>query len=366
MIGQKHVILSERSGGIEKHVAEIGSHLVRMGHDVCIYARAQYSPDRPAHVRGMHMVYIATVYVKWLETIVHAFLSTLHAIWQKYDIIHYHGVGPATLAWIPRIFARRATVIVTFHSRDQFHQKWGMFARRYLAFGERAAATFPHYCIAVSHIIQVYCRETFKREVVFIPNGSTVKQISKTDQLEQFDIEPGKYILNVGRIVPQKGLQYLIKAFSQIKTDMSLVIVGTPSFSNAYFAELKALAKGNDRIIFAGFQTGETLEQLFAHAYLYCQPSESEGLPVVVLESMSYGTPVLVSDIPENIEAMQHTGFTFVNRDVDDLAEQLTMLLHRADVLKEKGEEAQAVIDTEYNWKRIAEKTEGVYITARH
>ncbi len=366
MIGQKGMVLGERGGGIERHVAKISTYLVESGHDVTIYSRAKYLPEKPERLHGVHLKFIPTLYSKNLEAIIHTFFSSIHALFQGYDIIHYHGVGPATLSWIPRIFARKAKTIVTFHSQDQFHQKWSFFARKYLAFGERASATFPHYCISVSHVIQVYCREHFNREVVYIPNGASPKEVKDSFELEKFGLEEKGYILNVGRIVPQKGLHFLVEAYKKLETEKRLVIVGSSSFSDEYEKKVRTLAKGNSNILFLGYQSGAALEQLFAHAYIYVQASESEGLPVVVLESMSYGVAPLVSDIPENLEAAHHAGFSFKNTDIDDLAKQLNYVLQHEDEVKERGEEAQAVIETKFDWKLITSHIEGVYITARH
>ena len=366
MIGQKGMVLGERGGGIERHVAKISTYLVESGHDVTIYSRAKYLPEKPERLHGVRLKFIPTLYSKNLEAIIHTFFSSIHALFQGYDIIHYHGVGPATLSWIPRVFARKAKTIVTFHSQDQFHQKWSFFARKYLAFGERAAATFPHYCISVSHVIQVYCREHFNREVVYIPNGASPKEVKDFSELEKFGLEEKGYILNVGRIVPQKGLHFLVEAYKKLNTNKRLVIVGSSSFSDEYEKKVRALAKGNSNILFLGYQSGGALEQLFAHAYIYVQASESEGLPVVVLESMSYGVAPLVSDIPENLEAAHHAGFSFKNTNVDDLAKQLKYVLAHPDEVAEKGEEAQAVIETKFDWKLITSHIEGVYITARH
>lgn len=366
MIGQKGMVLGKRAGGIERHVAEVATRLVDGGHDVTVYARAKYDPDRPEQIEGVKLKYIWTLYLKNLEAIIHTFFSTVHALFQKYDIIHYHGVGPATLCWIPKLFARNTSVIVTFHARDQFHTKWGFFARRYLAFGERAAVLFPHYCIAVSHVIQVYCRETFDREVVYIPNGADIREVTASDELEQFDLTSSEYILNVGRIVPQKGLQFLIQAFKQVETNKKLVFVGSPSFSKKYYNELRDMAKGDSRIKFLGFQTGVALDQLYANAYIFCSPSESEGLPLVVLEAMSFGVAPLVSDIPENLEAIHHTGFTFHNADVEDLRHRLQDLIRHPEMVQDRAEEARAVIEIHFNWDEIAKHIESVYITSRH
>lgn len=366
MIGQKGVLLEGRAGGIEKHVAEIGERLVNAGHTVFVYSRKRYMPKTPNIFRGMQIIYIPTLYLKNVETIIYTFFSTLHAIFQKFDVIHYHGVGPATLAWIPRLFARKATVIVTFHSRDRFHQKWGSIGKNYLALGERAAVLFPHYTIAVSHIIQVLCRDVYHREVVYIPNGAEVISTTDTGALKEFGLKASEYFLNVGRIVPQKGLHYLVDAFRQVKTDKQLVIVGAPSFTDDYFLDLKKRALRDPRVHLLGFQKGDTLDQLYAHAFLYVHPSLAEGLPLVVLEAMSHGTAPLVSDIPENMEAMHHGGFSFKSGSIKSLQEALQFAVnHPKDVL-EKSEESQAIIETNFNWDVIARHTESVYITARH
>lgn len=366
MIGQKGVALGERGGGVEKHVAEISRRLVEVGHDVSVYARAKDDLDQPETYHGVHLLYMPTIYTKNLEAIVHTFLSTLHALRQDYDIIHYHGVGPSTLAWIPRLFAREATVITTFHSQDRFHKKWGFFARLYLTFGEWATVHFGQYCIAVSHVLQVYCRDRFARETVYIPNGAELIEVASDDQLDRFGLSPQSYVLTVGRLVPQKGIHLLIEAFKGLQTEKQLVLVGAPSFSQGYYQHIRDLAEGDDRIHFVGYQEGEALQQLYAHAYLYVHPSESEGLPLSVLEAMSYGIVPLVSDIPPNVEVLHHTGFTFPSGDAMALRDALMRLLDHEAVITSQSDEVRAVIEVAFNWDTIAKHTESVYITARH
>lgn len=366
MIGQKGVVLEGRAGGIEKHVAEVTRRLVSFGHNVTLYVRRRYHQSSDSHFAGAKLFYVPTIYTKNLEAIIYTFIATIHAIFQKYDIIHYHGVGPATLAWIPRILSPKTTVIVTFHSQDRFHQKWGWFARKYLALGERAAVTFPHYCIAVSHVIQVYCRDTFGVEVVYIPNGAVGRVVKEKDVLEKFGLRENEYLINVSRLVPHKGQHLLIEAFKMIDTDKDLVFVGAPSFTDKYYRQLRELAKDDARIRFLGFQTGQVLDQLYAHAYLYVHPSIAEGLPLVVLEAMSFGTAPLVSDIPAMLEAAHHAGFSFHTGSVLDLQHNLEETLGNSDLVKERGEEARAIIEVHFNWDRITEHTESVYITARH
>lgn len=372
-IGQKGIDIGERGGGIEQHVAAIAVGLADRGHNVTVYARKKYRPDKPLMRKDITIRYIPTIYSKNIETILFTFLSTFHALFQPYDIIHYQGVGPSTLSWIPRLLKRHARIVATFHSQDRFHKKWGAFARAYLHFGEWATCTFPHATVSVSHIIQVYCRKHYGRQVVFIPNGAFVQSVQATNKVKEFGLEPGKYLLNVSRLIPHKGQHYLIEAYQELQrrnkerfADMKLVFVGAPSYTHEYEVQLKELADKNSNILFLGYQSGEELKQLFAHAYLYIQPSESEGLPLVVLEAMSYGRPVLVSDIPENLEAMHHAGFSFHNKDAAHLSKKIEQLLVNQEIVSEAAKTVQGVIESEFHWDAITAKTEAVYRTVRH
>jgi glycosyltransferase involved in cell wall biosynthesis len=373
-IGQKGLEIGERGGGVEQHVAALSKGLAARGNEVTVYARKRYQPATPApEVPGVSVRFVPTLYRKNAEAIVHVVLCTIDALRRPYDIVHYQGVGPATLAWIPRLFKKSCRVVVTFHSQDRFHKKWGWFARQYLHFGEFAACHFPHATISVSHVIQVFCRRAYRRQVVFIPNGANVEVVSGSDRLREFGLEPRRYFLNVSRLVPHKGQHHLIEAFQDAAAadpegfaGLKLALVGAPSYTPEYELRLKELAAGNPSILFLGYQTGEALRQLYAHAYVYVQPSESEGLPLVVLEAMSFGRPVLVSDIPENLEAMHRAGYAFRNKDPRDLAQKLRELVSRPDDVERAAAQVQGVVEREFNWNVIAEHTEEVYRSVRH
>jgi glycosyltransferase involved in cell wall biosynthesis len=363
-IGQKGVLPAERAGGIEKRVFEVGKRLVEMGHSVTVYARRRHMPAGQKFVEGMKIVYVPTIYTKNLEAIVYTFFSTIMALFKDYDIYHYHGVGPATLSFLPRIFKPNARVIVTFHARDQFHQKWGWFGRLYLRFGEWCSVKFPHYFIVVSHVLQVECRNEFQSQGVYIANGATIESVQRDDFLKKNHLKNKGYFLTVGRLIRVKGIHHLIKAFVRLETEMKLVIVGDGDIE--YLNELKELAGDNNNVIFLGFKAGEDLKQLFAGAFSLVQPSESEGLPLTVLEAMSYGVAPLVSDIPGNMEAIFNSGFTFKSGDVYDLERVLKEMIHSPSRVSEEGEEARAIVATRFTWEVAAEHEEEVYISAFH
>jgi glycosyltransferase involved in cell wall biosynthesis len=372
MIGQKGLELGASGGGIETHVHVLSQQLASRDHEVIIYARKRYvSTHQPE--KGIQLRFLPTIYRKNLEAIVHTFLATLDALVRPYDIIHYHGVGPATLSWIPRLLKRRAKVVVTFHSQDRFHRKWNWFARKYLHFGEWASCKFPHATIAVSHGIQLFAREHYNAQIIYIPNGVEPQEVHEQHLLRPFHLKPKQYLLNVSRLVPHKGQHYLVEAFNRLEEmmpermrDMHLVCVGGPSYTVDYEEQLRTLSANNQKIHFVGFRSGEELRQLFAHAYLYVQPSESEGLSVVVLEAMSYGLPVLVSNIEPNLEAMNHTGFSFENKNVDDLTHQLFELLQRPEAVANAGQRAQEMVRYHFSWRVITDHTETVYRSIRH
>jgi glycosyltransferase involved in cell wall biosynthesis len=366
-IGQKSFVMGDRGGGIEKHVAELAPRLVRLGHDVTIYARTKYSEDRARYYEGIRIRYIPTIYTKHLEAIIHVFLSTVDVIMRRVDVVHYHGVGPSLLSFLPRILRRRVTVIATFHAQDQYHQKWGIIARAVLRIGELATLKFPHAAITVSHGLQVISREKYGAEAIFIPNGAVAKNIKLQTFIKAEGLARKKYILFVGRLLPVKGVHHLIRAYREVKSTMSLVIIGgAAKGEESYLERLNQLAKGDNRIQLLGFRTPNEVEQFYAHAYLYCQPSESEGLPVSVIEAMGHGTAVLVSDIPGNLEAIHQSGFTFENKNVEDLRAQLQHLIKHSDQVRSASRDVKKTVDRYFDWDRIAEQTLQVYRSARH
>ncbi|MBI4281085.1 glycosyltransferase family 4 protein [Candidatus Uhrbacteria bacterium] len=362
MLGQKSIPVGPYGGGVERHVEEIAERLSRRGHVIFVYVRShEQGPRAPRRWRGIHLISLPTIRRKHWETIIHTFLATLHVLFLPVDVVHYHGVGPATLAWIPRIFKPWARVVVTFHSLDRFHKKWGRVARAYLGFGEWAAMHFPHRTIVVSHALQIYTHSRFRKLAIYIPNGVEIQTVRRADLLDQFSLKRREYLLTVARLVRHKGIHYLIQAFRGVKTDKKLVIVGAPSFTEDYAEYLARLASDDPRIVFTGFQSGETLAQLYAHAFLYVHPSESEGLSLTILEAMSYGAPALISDIPENLEVIDQVGYPFASGNLRDLRRKIEYALDHSPAARAQGRRGRELVRKKFSWDRIAEETERVY-----
>ncbi len=362
------------SGGIERHVEELSARLAQSGHQVSVYIRPRFLKQDEKEYKGIKLVSLPSIPTKNLDTITHVFFATLHVLFQKVDVIHYHGVGPSTLAWIPRVFKPRARVIVTFHSIDRFHKKWGIFARWYLGFGEWTACHFPHQTIVVSHAIQEYCKRKYNKDTVYIPNGVSIHLMNNDSKIKHFGLKREEYILTVARLIKHKGIHYLIQAYKKLERHFGsdaknwpggilrkLVIVGAPSFTEDYMVYLKRLANNNPNIIFTGFQTGAMLCQLFANAYLYVHPSEAEGLSITILEAMSHGKCVLVSDIPENLELIDHAGYSFESKNVDDLFEKLVFLLDFSEAVQRRGEHGVEFLREHFNWTDITAHVLAVY-----
>lgn len=367
-IGQKGI--PANIGGVERHVEEIATRMVKSGHEVFVYVRNNYTAKNLKEYKGIKLIHLPNIPTKHLDAISHTFLATIHALFQNYDVVHYQAIGPSFLSWLVKIFKRKTVLLSTFHCQDYFHQKWGWFARTSLKFGEYVTCTIPDKTIVVSKELANYAKNKYQTESVIIPNGAGVNYTSKTNKLYQWGIRENKYILNVGRLIKHKGVHYLIEAFKQLEdtgklpNGFKLVIVGDGFHTDDYVKYLKTISENRDNIIFTGTQSGENLFQLFSHAYLFVQPSEYEGLSVVLLEAMGYGLAPLVSDINENMEAIRDAGASFKTKDVQDLRNKLAYLLNRPSEVERLGRIAKERAEKEYSWDSITEKTIEVYKNA--
>ncbi len=369
MIGHKRI--PSREGGVEIVVEELSTRLVQMGHSVTCYNRkgknvADKNADKEAHklksYKGIRIVNVPTPDKKALNAVVYSFIATIFALFGNYDVIHYHAEGPCAMLIIPHFFGIRT--IATIHGLDWQRAKWGGFATRFLKFGESIAARYADEVIVLSTNVQQYFKDTYNRETIYIPNGVNKTEFREPDIIaKQFGLEKEKYILYLGRLVPEKGITYLLDAYSKVDTDIKLVIAGGGSHSDDYVKSIYEKAAKDPRVVMTGFVQGHLLAELFSNCYLYVLPSDIEGMPISLLEAMSYGRRCLTSDIPENVEACQEFANYFKKSDVEDLRKKLQESVTNPEVYQ-SSEEIMDYCYHRFDWNKVTGASARLYIDA--
>lgn len=365
MIGHKRI--PSREGGVEIVVDELSTRYVKLGHSVDAYNRCgthvsgkKFDEARGKSYKGVRLIQIPTFRNSTLNAPVYSMLATFRALFTRYDVVHYHAEGPCMMLWLPKIFGKH--VVATIHGLDWQRSKWGGLAVRALKFGEKIAARYADDIIVLSKNVQEYFWKTYGRKTVFIPNGVNRPVLRKTDMIwTQYGLEKDSYILFLARIVPEKGLHYLIEAYQQIETDKRLVIAGGVSHSKEYMEQIHEMAAKDDRILMTDFVQGQVLEELCSNAYLFVLPSDVEGMAVSLLEAMSYGNCCLVSDIEENTEVVGEHAVTFRKSDVSDLREKLKELLSDKERVAKMKSESAEFICSKYDWDSVVEETLRLY-----
>lgn len=367
MIGQKRI--PSREGGVEIVVNELSTRLVNKGYGVDAYNRSGYhvsgkefekSSRKGKYYKNIRIIIVPTFKNGKLNAIVYSLLATLRALFGRYDVIHYHAEGPCAMLWIPKIFGIR--VVATIHGLDWQRAKWGNFASYVLKFGEKMAVKYADEIIVLSKNVQDYFMQTYGRETNYISNGID-KPINKEANIitQKYGIEKDGYILFLARLVPEKGLHYLLDAFQKINTDKKLVIAGGSSHSYEYIEKIHRMGKNDNRVIFTDFIQGEILEELYSNAYMFVLPSDIEGMAISLLEAMSYGNCCLVSDIKENIEVIEEKGISFEQGNVIELRKKIELLLDNSETVNKYKAEAADFICGKYNWDDVLTKTEKLY-----
>ena len=354
MIGQKGIPATY--GGIERHVEELARRLAHRGVGCGVYCRPHYTPAS-ASVPDVDLLRRPSVNTKHPDAISHAFACTADSMLARADVVHYHALGPSALAWLPRMTGKR--VVVTVHGLDWQRDKWGRLARGFLHACEFSATRFPHATIVVSRTLERYFRSQGRERIHYIPNGTPIPPPASSAPLADLGLEPGRYVLFVGRLVPEKGLDLLLRAHAAAVPEWPLAVVGAGHFTDDYVERCRRLAAPSARFLDGRY--GEELAALQQHAAVVVVPSLLEGLSIALLEAMSYGRPVLASDIPENLEVLADAGVSFRNQDPEDLGFRLRELLASAERREELGGRARARIAAEYDWERVADSTLELY-----
>lgn len=366
MFGQKRV--PSREGGVEIVVEELSRRMAAQGHRVTCYNRrghhvsgAQFDTRRLTEFEGVRLKSVWTLDKKGLAAMTSSLSAAILCAFSDADVVHIHAEGPAFMCWLPRLFGKR--VIVTVHGLDWQREKWKRgFASKYIHAGEKVAVKLAHEIIVLSQNTKDYFMDTYGRETVFIPNGVNRPEIRPAQQItEAFGLQKDGYFLFLGRLVPEKGVHYLVDAFLRTNTDKKLVIAGGTSGTDDYIEQLKRKAAGDGRILFTGFVQGQILEELYSNAYTYVLPSDVEGMPLSLLEAMSYGNCCLTSTIPECTEVVEDHAAAFQKADVADLARMLQRLCDEPERVAGYQAAARDFICEKYNWDAVASQTMELY-----
>lgn len=362
-----HKSIPSRQGGVEIVVEELAVRMAEYGCKVTVYNRSshhvggkEFDNSKLKTYKGIRMKYVPTIDKKGLAAMSASFFAAIAAAFGRYDVVHFHAEGPCAMLWLPKLFGKRC--VATIHGLDHKRAKWGKFASSYIMLGEKCAVKFADEIIVLSEDMQKYFMDTYNRKTMFIPNGVNKPVIRKAEIIKrEFGLDKDDYILYLGRLVPEKGLRYLIDAFKNVKTNKKLVIAGGSSDTDNFAEELRKLSISDGRIIFTGFVQGDLLDELYSNAYIYVLPSDLEGMPLSLLEAMSYGNCCVVSDIPECAGVVEDKGVVFRKSDAEDLSNKLQELCLDDDMVQKYRTDAADFICSKYKWDTVARKTFELY-----
>lgn len=365
-----HKVMPSRRGGIELVVTTLCPMFVKKGYRVTCYNRQGDRVEneyvgrvRRRHFQGVRLKTVPALQKRGLSAVTSSFFASVSAAFGRYDIVHYHAEGPSAMLWIPKLFGKKC--IVTVHGLDWQRDKWSRgFGAKYIKFGEKVLARLADEIIVLSANAKQYFYDNYGRQCVYIPNGVSESSRRPAEMITQkYGLTKDSYYCAVARLAQEKGLHYLIEAYLQLNTERKLVIAGDSSDTDEYVRQLKQMAKGNPNIIFTGFVTGKLLEELYSNAYVFVIPSNIEGMPLTLLEAMSYANCVLGSDIPEITEVVEDKAVIFKKGSVEALTERLQMLDRHPEIVQEYRDGAADFITQKYSWEKTASQTEKLYRT---
>lgn len=364
MIGHKYV--PSREGGVEIAVEKIARQLTEAGHEVTLFNRKRKGYPPITEYKGCKIKTVFTINRKLLDAIIYSFFATLKVrrmIRKKQvDVVHFHAEGPCFfLNLLPKKHKQKygVKVVVTIHGLDWKRGKWGSFAKKILRSGEKKAVKYADEIIVLSHNSASYFFDKYHRTTQYVPNGIDRSELLPAELIrEKYGLTKDGYVLFLARIVPEKGVHYLIEAWKKVVeqtgTDKKLVVAGGSSHSDEYYNGVCESVKDDGTVIMTGFVEGRELQELYSNAYLYVLPSEIEGMPMSLLEALSYGNVCLVSDIPENTSLINEDCFVFRSGDVDDLSRRLKTILD-LNLTTHKN------ITIPYTWQEVTERTLEIY-----
>lgn len=346
--------------GFETCVERLGERLIQRGHSVAVYCRSHHISYSDKYYKGMRLVRLPTIPNKYLDTIVHTFLSSMHAITQGYDIALYFIVGNSPVAWIPRMVGTKT--ILNVDGLDWKREKWPPLAKKYIRFCEKLATILPNSFITDSSVVQEYYEKTYGISPPVIPYGSDISYVEPGETLSRYSLEPGKYILFVGRLVPENCVHHLVEACRGLDTDLKCVIVGDSSYAKNYKNELRSMAGDDPRIVFTGYVFGRSYYELGSNAYIFVETSGVGGTHPALVEAMAFGNCIVVHDTPENLETIHGAGFHYNGQvGADSLSKILIQLISNPGLVSEFRDKARLTAQKYYSWQVVTDEYERLF-----
>lgn len=351
--------------GFETCVEQLGQRLVERGHDVTVYCRSHHITYEGNQYKGMRLVKLPTIANKYLDTIVHSFISSIHALPQRYDVAMYFIAGNSPVTWIPRLV--RTKTLLNVDGLDWKREKWPTAAKKYIQFAEYLATKLPNGYITDSEVVQNYYQDRFGSKPPYIPYGSEVELLPPGESLQEFGLEPNKYVLFVGRLVPENCAHHIVDAFCQLDTDLKCVIVGDAAYAEDYIASLKARAENDPRIVFTGYVFGKGYHELGSNAHIFVESSGVGGTHPALTEAMAFGNCVVVNDTPENLETIGEAGLGYNGRlGSDSLKQILQELIVNPAKVDQYKHMARTRAQSQYSWESVTDSYERLFYQICH
>ena len=343
-------------GGFETFAEHLSTRLVARGHEVTVYCRAHYVSPRQLKYHGVRLEVLPTIRHKYFDTVVHAFLSAIHAVSRRYDVALICNAANAPFSPILRFTG--TPVAINVDGLEHKRKKWGWLGRRYYRLAEYLSTVLPNEMVTDAQVIQDYYQVRHNAPSTMIAYGSEVER--RPDQnVRKWRVEPNRYVLYVSRLEPENNAHLVIEAFKKVRTAYRLLIVGDAPYAESYISNLKARARGDKRIIFTGFVFGEDYRTLQQNAYCYVHATEVGGTHPALLEAMGYGNCVLTLATPENIEVVGEAGVPYL--DEFDLAEKLQRVLRDGSLVQAYRNRAQLRIRSHYDWETVVDQYEKLF-----
>jgi glycosyltransferase involved in cell wall biosynthesis len=347
-------------GGFETFAEQLGQRLVERGHHVTVYCRSHHIQYSGAEYEGMRLVMLPTIANKYLDTFIHTFISSLHSLSQSYDVVFYCNVGNSPLTWIPRLSG--VPTVLHVDGLDWTREKWPPLAKKYIQFGAYLATKLPNACVTDSRVVQRHYQERFGRRPLCIPYGSEVDLLPPGETLVRFGLEADRYLLFVGRLVPENCAHHLVDAFKGLETDLKCVIVGDAAYADGYISSLLASAQSDPRIVFTGYLFGDGYCELAANARISVITSAASGTHPALVEAMGFGNCVVVQDIEENLETVGDAGLSYEGQaGAAGLRGVLQRLLSDPRLVEEYRRRARTRAQEYFSWDAVTRSYERLF-----